>query len=77
MAGSNVKRKDTRRLTLEFPTSVREQMERLRGRAKAATLAEVIRKALTAYDYLLAETERGGKVILRNDKDGEREVVLT
>ena len=77
MAGQDVKREKKSRLTLEFPAAVREQMEQLRGRANASTLAEVIRKALTAYDYLLTEREKGGKVILRSDKEGEREVLLT
>ena len=65
------------RLSLELPTRVRDRLERLREISEADSLTEVIRRALTIYDVLLATTrEEGGKVILRRQDGSEREVII-
>jgi hypothetical protein len=66
---------ETSRLTLEMALGVRKQLEHLRDRTQADSLAEVIRRALAVYDYLHAEKEKGAKLILKVD-GGERELVL-
>ncbi len=65
----------TSRLTLEMPTTVRKQLEALRDRTQADSLAEVIRRALAVYDFLHAEKDKGGRLIVKDDA-GQRELVL-
>ncbi len=52
-------------------------MERLRELSEADSITEVIRRALTLYDVLVATTrEEGAKVILRRPDGTEREIVI-
>jgi hypothetical protein len=58
-----------------MPTAVRKQLEALRDRTQADSLAEVIRRALAVYDFLHSEKEKGGRLVVQDDA-GERELVL-
>jgi hypothetical protein len=66
----------SRRLNLETSEPVRERLEHLRERTDADSLAEVIRRALAVYDFLWSEREKGGRIVVKDDQGGEREVVL-
>jgi hypothetical protein len=63
------------RLNLEMSEAVRKQLEQLRTKTQADSLAEVIRRALVVYDYLWEAKENGG-VILVKDAESTRELVL-
>jgi hypothetical protein len=54
---------------------VRQNLERLRDETGADSLAEVIRRSLAVYDFLLEERKRGGRLIVHED-DRERELVI-
>lgn len=63
------------RLTLEMAEPVRQTLEELKDTTQADSLAEVIRKALAVYGYLLQEKRHGGRVVVKKDGD-EKEVVF-
>jgi hypothetical protein len=65
----------TSRLNLEMAESVRQQLEQLRDRTQADSLAEVIRRALAVYDFLWTEKDKGNALVVKSER-GEREVVL-
>jgi len=55
--------------------STRERLESLRLQTHADSLTEVVRRALSLYDFVWAQKEKGGKLIVK-DRNGEREVVV-
>jgi hypothetical protein len=63
------------RLNLEMGEQVRKRLEHLRDVTQADSLAEVIRRALTVYDFLWSERDQGGKLVVKRE-DGEKELVL-
>ena len=65
----------TRRLNLEMTESVRTRLEALRHQTEADSLAEVIRRSLAVYDFLLSEKEKGGKLVIKTS-NGDKEVIL-
>ena len=65
----------TSRLTLEMPEPVRKQLEHLRDQTHAASLAEVIQRALAVYDLLRKATTEGAKIVLESE-EGERELAI-
>ena len=54
--------------------AIRERLENLSHEADCS-LADVIRRALAVYHLLRTETQKGGKLLIR-DQDGEREVLI-
>jgi len=65
------------RLNLEIPERVKERLERVRVMSEADSFTEVIRRALIIYDLLLTiTTEEGGKVVVKNAKGEERELMM-
>ncbi len=62
------------RLNLDLSPKVKEQLSELQTRTDAASLVEVIRRALAVYDMLLDHEAAKGKIILENP-DGTRERV--
>jgi hypothetical protein len=69
------KNRPTQRLNLEMSQEVRQSLERLRDETGADSLAEVIRRSLAVYDFLLAERKRGSRLVVQKD-NRERELVL-
>lgn len=63
------------RLNLEMAEVVRKQLEQLRTKTHADSLAEVIRRSLVVYDYLWSAKENGATVLLKDDT-GMRELFL-
>ena len=63
------------RLNLDLSPKVKDQLADLQQRTDAASLVEVIRRALAVYDMFLEHEEMGGKTILENS-DGTRERIL-
>lgn len=61
------------RLNLEIPVRVRERIDRIRGMTEADSSTEVIRRAVFAYELLLALK---GQVVIRLP-DGSEQDVLT
>jgi hypothetical protein len=55
---------------------VRQKLENLQRKTQADSLTEVIRRALTVYDFIWREKIQGGTVLLRSPGGEERELVL-
>ena len=47
--------------------AVKSQMESLRDRIGAETMAEVVRRALAVFDYVVEERESGAKILVERD----------
>lgn len=54
---------------------VRDKLELLQDSTRAETLSEVIRRALSVYEFLWNEREKGNSLIVKG-KGKERELVL-
>ncbi|MCP5114485.1 MAG: ribbon-helix-helix protein, CopG family [bacterium] len=67
---------DVQRLNLTTTKQVREKMEILRDKTNADSLAEVIRRSLALYEYILEEKERGARMFARTDDGEERELII-
>lgn len=65
----------TTRLNLEMTARVRMALEEMRHRTGAESMAEVIRRALAVYQYVVDAREGGEKVLVQG-KDGQREIVI-
>jgi hypothetical protein len=64
------------RLTLDLLQPVRDRLEDLRRQTQADTLTEVIRRALAVYDFLWTEKAKGSRLVVKDPKGQERDVVL-
>jgi hypothetical protein len=62
------------RLNLELARDVHEQLQKIQAGTGAASLTEVIRRALSLYDVVVEHTTDGGKVVFRFP-DGEEETL--
>jgi hypothetical protein len=60
------------RLNLEFPPAIHQQMQVVQHRSHAASLTEMLRRAIALYDLITEHVTDGGEIILRNRK-GEDE----
>ncbi len=60
------------RLNLEFPPQIYEQMQAVQERSNAASLTEVLRRALALYDLITEHVGEGGDIVLV-DRDGTKE----
>jgi len=56
-----------------MPIPVREELELLRTKTHADSLGEVIRRALSVYQYLVDEKANGARIVLETGA-GQREV---
>jgi hypothetical protein len=63
------------RLNLEMTQDNRKRLESLRDKTGANSLAEVIQRALSVYDYLQSQKDEGIQLILRQG-EREKELVL-
>ena len=54
-----------KRITLEVPDSVRERLDKLKAQSEAASITEVVRRALTVYELLLDADMSGGSVLTK------------
>lgn len=62
------------RLNLDLSPRVKDQLADLQKRTDAASLVEVIRRAVAVYDMFLDHESNGGKTILQN-RDGSKELI--
>lgn len=70
------KKNPTSRLNLEMGQATRDRLEALRDLTHADSLAEVIRHALAAYDFLVSEKRKDGQLVIRYGDGKEKEVEL-
>ncbi|MGA9780424.1 MAG: hypothetical protein ACLPRE_08590 [Limisphaerales bacterium] len=56
------------RLNLEFPPQIYDQMQEVQHRSHAASLTEVLRRALALYDLVTEHTVDGGDIVLVDSK---------
>jgi hypothetical protein len=56
------------RLNLEFPAPIYEQLESVQQRSHAASLTEVLRRALALYDLVTEHVVDGGEIVLMDSK---------
>lgn len=64
------KNQPTSRLTLDLAQAVKTRLEELRNEVGADTMTEVVRRALSLYDYIVTAKKGGAAIIL---KKGEQE----
>jgi len=56
------------RLNLEFPSPIYKQLESVQQRSHAASLTEVLRRALALYDLATEHAAEGGEIVLVDSK---------
>lgn len=61
----------TTRVQLELPDKSLQRLKNLKEVTEAGSYAEVIRKSLQLYESLIAETQAGNEVSIRQN-DGEK-----
>lgn len=64
------------RLQLEFAEAALLRLDELAEATGCATRAELVRRALEAYDYLLEARQRGGVVLLQLPDGRTHEVIV-
>lgn len=64
------------RLNLEISGAVKARMHRLCEATDAASLTEVIRRALATYEQLIDRVKGGGEIIIRSPDGTEQHVLL-
>lgn len=69
------KKHEVSRLNLEMPVEVRSRLEEIKDRTRADSLAEVIKRALSLYGYVMDEKQTGHKLFLRGP-EGDREIIV-
>jgi len=63
-------------MTLEMTEAVRARLDALKKRTDAASVTEVIRRALALYGLLIEETSGGGRLFVEPATGERRQVVL-
>ncbi len=63
-------------MTLELPDMVRDRIENLRTMSGAASVAEVIRRALATFDVLLTASIAGGRIEIHAADGSVKELVV-
>ena len=61
------KSRPTRRLNLELSEAVRDRLEELRDEIGADSITEVVRRALSLYDYVWTQNQEGNEIVLRGE----------
>lgn len=64
------------RLNIEISSTAKQRVEHLRQMTDAASISEVVRRALATYDALLAEKNRGARVVVILADGREKELLL-
>jgi Arc/MetJ-type ribon-helix-helix transcriptional regulator len=64
------------RMTLEIPDSMRERMQKMKNDGEAASVAEVVRRSFSLYEFFLHSVKRGDKIFLRKADGSEHELVV-
>lgn len=59
-----------------MPDEVKQKLEELRNTTQADSMSEVVRRALTVYDFLWNEKINGTLTVLRAQDGTERELLL-
>lgn len=67
---------DKQRVQLDLTPKMSDLLDDLVGRTDAASRAEVIRRAISIYNLLLLETEKGKRIEIAGPRSGDRERVL-
>jgi len=70
-----MEKEDKYRFNLELTPQAKAQLDELQARTGAASLSEVIRKALATYDALCQQKSEGWEVMLKK-KGAEKTVIL-
>jgi hypothetical protein len=65
---------ETKRMTLDLTPEFRKRLEGLTERTYLGNKATVIRHALAIFEYLVAVTEEGGKIVVRTSAGEERHI---
>lgn len=67
---------DTHRVSFDFTPAAYQALERLVTDSASASKAEVVRRALKTFDYLLREARKGKrKLVLEDEETGDRETI--
>jgi signal recognition particle GTPase len=63
------------RFNLELTPGAKKQLDNLQKRTEAASITEVIRRALAVYDALEQHKRKNWDIVLRNTKKGVEKTV--
>jgi hypothetical protein len=66
--------KNKERMSIDFPEGTKEKITQIKEMAKITTTAEVLRYAISIYEFILRQQESGWKIVL--EKEGEEREVL-
>lgn len=64
-----------RRVTVDFSDEAFETLDTISA-ALNTSKAEALRKSLSLMRYVLEEKKRGGKLVIENEKENRREVIV-
>ena len=65
-----------KRLTLELKSEAHAKMKTLQNDTGAASITEVIKRALAVYEYVHDTKKSGGAIIVRDATGKETEIIL-
>ena len=63
--------KATTRVQFEMQPESIERLKALRDRTEAASYAEVVRRALQLYEFVVEEADKGSELSIRSEEKGE------
>ncbi len=63
--------KTTTRVQFEMQPESIDRLKALRDRTEAASYAEVVRRALQLYEYVIEEADKGSELSIRSEEKGE------
>ena len=63
--------KTTTRVQFEMQPESIDRLKALRDRTEAASYAEVVRRALQLYEFVVEEADKGSELSIRSEEKGE------
>ena len=63
--------KATTRVQFEMQPESIDRLKALRDRTEAASYAEVVRRALQLYEFVIEEADKGSELSIRSEEKGE------
>lgn len=64
------------RLNLDITPKAKEALQDLQERTEAASLIEVIRRAVALYDLVVSQTEKGNAFFVRREDGTEMQIII-
>ncbi len=65
------------RFTIDFTPEAESDLKEIQKALRVNTKSEVIRKALNLVNFVVREQEKGGRLIVENERDNSRKEIVT